>query len=231
MGRTFLLCLPVRLGAALITGLQTAWSAFAAVILTVITVQQKDSLTTRWRIAGGLTAGVYGVIALVSLFGFVGACIKKLSFVKTYARMLAVELALQVATVVFFLVTVLTESKAKFIAECNAERVQIEGTDCNKEGAALATTTGKIELVVLTAIPICLQLYAWAVVRRFQIDLQEEREDAVGVVFPSRTSGDDYGSSGYKYDPTPSGSRPSSEGMINADYAYSDVKRSDHLSV
>jgi hypothetical protein len=70
--------------------------------------------------------------------------------------MVAIQLSVQVAAVVFFLVTVMTESKAKFIADCNESRPK--GVNCEQEANELTETTGKIELVAITAIPLFLQL-------------------------------------------------------------------------
>jgi hypothetical protein len=154
--------------------------------------------------------------------------------------MVAIQLSVQVAAVVFFLVTVMTESKAKFIADCNESRPK--GVNCEQEANELTETTGKIELVAITAIPLFLQLCkyhfgnlcvigheirricadAYMVVRRFQVDLKEEMKDFGHIEFSTRGSVD-YAASTYKYDP-PLSSHPSVVMLPpEVSYAYPEV--------
>jgi hypothetical protein len=89
---------------------------------------------------------------------FIGCFTKNLSYIRAFAAFKTCELGLQIGAVVFFLVNVLTESQAKVVSECKERNNGVSDSDCENFGKDVASTHGKIALVVIETIPVLIQL-------------------------------------------------------------------------
>ncbi|KAF8586672.1 hypothetical protein K439DRAFT_924122 [Ramaria rubella] len=156
MSRHFCCCLPVRICVFLTSLLAFLSSALVAAVAFYALAKNKDpnnatQLTSQQEIGLGVIGGIYALIALISLFGFIGSVIRKRSFVSAYSVM---------TYIIFFV---------DRGPECQVE-VNGKTEDCKDiSGAAKAV------VITFLVIGLCIQGYIIAVIKRYVLQLNEEQ--------------------------------------------------------
>ncbi|KAJ6593584.1 hypothetical protein B0H19DRAFT_1246331 [Mycena capillaripes] len=196
MSAKYLCCLPLRLGVLLIAFFQFLASAAVSGLLVFFLVKldsqgrlviHKDDVdyiyqfSSRVRTIAIVLAAVYGLVALISLTGFIGAIRKKESYVGIFSHLQKVALALQlvllITCIVFFFV-----DKDKFRNIC------IGGsTDQNRIDACDAPGKHVWAFIVPTIIPILSQAYGVYIISAYVRKLHNEkflRQESFGFKGP-----------------------------------------------
>ncbi|KAJ6558441.1 hypothetical protein DFH09DRAFT_1365113 [Mycena vulgaris] len=193
MGAKYLCCLPLRLGVLIISFLQFVVSAFAAGLIAFFLVLQANHETvkgirfeteipTRTKIIAIVVAVIYGLVALVSLTGFIGAIRKKESFVGIFSNLLRFFLVVQVAAVVAYFVLYFVD-KDEFSKLCIGS-----STDQQVIDACNATSKHSLWVVIVSAIvPILFQAYGVYIVSCYVTKLHNQkflRQESFGFKGP-----------------------------------------------
>ncbi|KAJ7690710.1 hypothetical protein B0H17DRAFT_1064551 [Mycena rosella] len=186
MAAHYLCCLPLRLGVLVISFLQFIASAFAAGLVSyflVLDAQGKDSIDipTRTKIVAIVVAVLYGLVALVSLTGFIGAIRKKESQVGMFSNLLRFFLVVQVAVVTAYFVLYFLD-KDKFRKLCIGDSTDQKVIDvCNANDISLWA------LIVSAILPIICQAYGVYIVSSYVKKLHNEnflRQESFGFKGP-----------------------------------------------
>ncbi|KAJ7783968.1 hypothetical protein DFH07DRAFT_997420 [Mycena maculata] len=181
MGAHYLCCLPLRLGVLVISFLQLMASAFATAILVyalVLDAEDKDEATkipSRTRIVVIVITAIYGLVALISLTGFLGAIRKKASYVAMFSGLLKFFFVIQLAVVVAYFVLYFTE-KNQFRKLCIGD-----STAQNVINACSAP--GKLSLwmmIVSAVVPLLFQAYGVYIVQEYVQKLHNEESGFTG---------------------------------------------------
>ncbi|KAJ6593585.1 hypothetical protein B0H19DRAFT_1091056 [Mycena capillaripes] len=174
MGAKYLCCLPLRLGVLVISLLQFLSSAAVTGLLAYVLIldaQGKDNveIPSRTRIIAIVLASICGLVALISLTGFIGAIRKKESYVGIFSNLLRFFLVLQIATVVAYFVLY-------FIDKDEFKKICIGGsTDQNVIDACNSSSKLSIWVLVVSAVvPILFQAYGVYVVAAYARKLRSE---------------------------------------------------------
>ncbi|KAJ7497001.1 hypothetical protein FB451DRAFT_211383 [Mycena latifolia] len=219
MGAKYLCCLPLRLGVLVISFLQFVVSALAAGGLSyVLVLDSQDKLKnaadetvkikSQFKIAAIVLAVVYGLVALLSLAGFVGAIRKRESYVKVFSNLLKFFLGIQIAAVIacFALYFVNKDEFRKLCIGGSTDQHIID--TCN------ASSKRSVGILVTSAIiPILFQAYGVYVVSSYVTKLHNQtflRQESFGFKGPG-------------YVPVPEETHPLTH---QAAYPYSDNSHS-----
>ncbi|KAJ7874830.1 hypothetical protein B0H14DRAFT_93496 [Mycena olivaceomarginata] len=179
MGAKYLCCLPLRLGVLLISFLQFIVSLAVAGILAAALVlnargdlKDKDShpidITPRTRIIMIALSVVYGLVALISLTGFIGAIRKKESYVGVFLRLIQVFLFIQVAAAIAYVVLYFTD-KNEFKKLCIGDSTDQKVIDtCNS-----STNLNLWVVIVSSVVPILFSAYGVYIVAAYARKLRE----------------------------------------------------------
>ncbi|KAJ7852081.1 hypothetical protein B0H14DRAFT_3866173 [Mycena olivaceomarginata] len=110
MGAKYLCCLPLRLGVLVISFLQFITGLAVAGILVAATIVEANDknhevspeIPTRTRIIMIILAVLHGLVALISLTGFIGAIRKKESYIGVFLTLIQVFFAIQVVGIIAY---------------------------------------------------------------------------------------------------------------------------------
>ncbi|KAJ7364402.1 hypothetical protein DFH08DRAFT_949994 [Mycena albidolilacea] len=110
MGAKYLCCLPLRLGVLVISFLQFITGLAVAGILVAATIVEANDknhevspeIPTRTRIIMIILAVLHGLVALISLAGFIGAIRKKESYIGVFLTLIQVFFAIQVVGIIAY---------------------------------------------------------------------------------------------------------------------------------
>ncbi|KAJ7076872.1 hypothetical protein B0H15DRAFT_574726 [Mycena belliarum] len=176
MGAKYLCCLPLRLGVLLISFVQFLVSAAAAAGLTYLLVLDSQGkfdtqyVTNRVRIIAIVVAVVYGIFALISLTGFIGAIRKKESYVGAFSNLLRFFLGLTITVVIAYFILYFVD-KSQFRKLCIGS-----STDQNVINACNGSTKLSVWAMVISAIiPILFQAYGVYIVSAYVKKLHNEQ--------------------------------------------------------
>jgi len=112
---TFLCCIPVRVGVVFLSLLGTLGGAAMAVFAII---QMKHSPgTTGNKVALVIQIVIYILLAIVSVFGLIGAILRKRSFVRSYLWMVFLHLLLSIGLGIYAIVHNFQDA-SKYIDEC-----------------------------------------------------------------------------------------------------------------
>jgi len=180
--RTFCCCLPARLGVFLLSLLaMVGGSLVAAVGWIQISQLKKHPLGKSDVIALWIQTPLFTLLALLAVFGFLGAVARNRSMISGFANGLAIHLGFSVASGVFSLYTIFTRDSQGLVDACvnkagNTSDATLQS--CKKGVVILKAVTVAIYVVTWLV-----QLYAYFVVERYVEQLDEERmaENTVAV--------------------------------------------------
>ncbi|KAJ6495684.1 hypothetical protein C8R47DRAFT_1069549 [Mycena vitilis] len=174
MGAKYLCCLPLRFGVLVISLLGFLSSAAVTGLLAyvlILNAQDKESvdIPARTRSIAIVLAAIYGLVALISLTGFIGAIRKKESYVGVFSTLLRFFLFLQVAVVVAYIVLYFID-KNEFKKLCIGN-----STDQNVINACNSSGSLSVGVVIASAVvPILFQAYGVYIVTAYARKLRTE---------------------------------------------------------
>ncbi|CCO34389.1 hypothetical protein RSOLAG1IB_06031 [Rhizoctonia solani AG-1 IB] len=178
--RRFCCCLPVRLGTFVLSfGSIITSGAYAATIWYAVYMsknQKQVQLDKPQEVAFVVAGSIYSFLFILSMFGFIGAVIRKRSFVSAYAQALWYMLGFQLASGAFFIYTLYRQKKVH-IDQCVKELKENNppaDVDLVKL-CTIATRTWKIIYIVVFAVSLLLHGYAAYIVSRYVEQLSAEQ--------------------------------------------------------
>ncbi|KAH8826598.1 hypothetical protein DL96DRAFT_1608439 [Flagelloscypha sp. PMI_526] len=184
----FCCCLPLRLGAFLISigqflvSLATAGLLWASLYLAThpntasqLNIEGLD-YSMRYKISTGVYAGLNTLAVFSCLFGFFGILRAKLSWVKQFATTMSFLFGLNlgfgiVHTVLFFLES---ENLEKECVKNNANVAQSTSQDTLEDICGWSVKAYKIAFVVFTIISVLISAYGWFIVGSYAKKLQKD---------------------------------------------------------
>jgi len=180
--RTFCCCLPVRLGVFLLSLLAMVGGSLVAAIGWIQISQLKQHpLGKSDVIALWIQAPMFTILALLAVFGFLGAVIRNRSMVSGFANALAIHLGFSIASGAFSLYTIFARNSQESLDSClqNAADASDATTQACKNGLIIL----KAVTVTIYVFTWLLQLYAYFVVERYAAQLDDEfiAENTVAV--------------------------------------------------
>ncbi|KAK7057500.1 hypothetical protein R3P38DRAFT_2841320 [Favolaschia claudopus] len=189
MGAKYLFCLPLRLGVSLISITQFLTTGALSGVLTFLLIRDaqgrpiffKDDehdrkfvfhFSSKTRTVGIVLAVVWGLTAIISFLGFLGAILKKASYVLMYSALLRLSLALQVAVSTAYLVFFFTDKKdfKKLCAAGSSSSNAVD--DCDNLANNVDKNAWKV--VVSAVVPIVIQSYGVYIVLSYARKLRDQ---------------------------------------------------------
>jgi hypothetical protein len=192
MSKHFLCCIPVRFGVLIMSLSMLLLSVVSAgvsgFLLHVILNGSNDErfrdidVPKGYKITLGAAAAVNVLIALCSLFGFIGAIIRKRAFVKTYSAMLwffwGANLGISVTVIVALSLTSTRDKLSQLCdkipeetLEHNPDAIQ----DCKDWIARFRQAKTLIPFIILTVLSLLWHLYGCIIVSRYVKQLEQEQ--------------------------------------------------------
>ncbi|EJD07929.1 uncharacterized protein FOMMEDRAFT_164747 [Fomitiporia mediterranea MF3/22] len=172
--RKFCCCLPVRFGVFVMT-LTGALCGGAVAIALWIRIAKNGTFQTaptRDEIIAAVNAAAWTLLAIVSLFGLIGAIAKRARLVSLYATLLYINLALSIATGVFYLFILFkSDTKRRVVEKCvDGDRSSVKRDGCNT-----AYDVYRIVLIPIYCFVWFFLLYGCLIVSNYIGQLREER--------------------------------------------------------
>ncbi|KZV88002.1 hypothetical protein EXIGLDRAFT_723104 [Exidia glandulosa HHB12029] len=186
MYRTFCCCLPVRFGALVLALLEFALSGvIAALAFHEMTTTDVHGTERTTIIVIGC---VFSLMAVVSLFGFVGAVLRSRILVNMFATLLYILVVLSLVSGVFSVVSLFTGGGKSLFASCKKETDQIDlaktkaiagekTVDEALDDICHGIITGvRVAYIVILSITIIIQLYCAYIVKSYGSQLEDEED-------------------------------------------------------
>jgi len=179
--RKFCCCLPVRLGVFVLSLLAIVGGSFTAAAgwIQVSQLQQNNTLTQDETIALWIHSAMFTILALVSVFGFIGAIIKNRRMISSFAVALAIHLGFSVASGIFTLYSLFKQNSSDAIAQCLSA-----STDATADGCKSGLAILKGIMVAVYVVTWFIQLYFYFIVERYVDQLDDEEMAKNTVVIP-----------------------------------------------
>ncbi|TFK44438.1 hypothetical protein BDQ12DRAFT_661196 [Crucibulum laeve] len=160
MAAKFLCCLPLRFGVLLISFLQfLASGATAGLVWWLLWYTNEHSvseITQSMKISIIITGSVSTLGALIGLFGFLGAILRKSGLVLTFLFVLYLVLGLQIAGTIYFLIT-FYKTRGQSLEECVNVSISRSGISvCNALEEYKKISQGG--MIVSLIVPILVQI-------------------------------------------------------------------------
>jgi len=180
--RKFFCCLPVRLGVFVLSLLSMIGGSFTAAAGWIQVSQlQQNPLGRDETIALYVHSGMFTILALVSVFGFIGVIIKNRRMVSSFAVALAITLGLSVASGIFTLYSLFKQDPSSAIAQCLSA-----STDATADGCKSGINIMKGVMIAIYVLTWLIQLYFYFIVERY-VDQLDDEEMAKNTVVVPRT--------------------------------------------
>jgi len=176
--RTFLCCLPVRLGVFLLSLIAMAVGSFVAAVGWIrISRLDQYPLTSSDRIALWVHTVIFSILGFLAVFGFIGCLAKSRRMVAGFAIALAIHLGFSVASGILSIYLVFKQSSQEVIDACTNGSTDPSVLDSCKNGTGIMKGV-MIAIYILTWL---LQLYAYFIVEWYvdQLDDEEAEKNAV----------------------------------------------------
>jgi len=191
MGRAhFCCCLPVRLGALLISFGQVACSLAVAAGLWYVLLEKPEYFggSQPLKIAAIVMAVIQSINTLVSFFAFWGTVANKLSLLTPFIRIYTWELGVNVVFSVLYVVLIFTRSRESIAKSCTAGSTNQDVIDACESQANVNKTATVVSLVV----SLLFQAYFLWIVSQYADQLREKE---------SRSRAMDMNAPAFKYTP------------------------------
>jgi hypothetical protein len=173
--RTFCCCLPVRFGVFVITILGMLGGTLLAVVGWLQTIKLQGMLPKTNEVALYIHASLYTLLAILSLFGFVGAIIKNRTMISIFFMMFVGHLVFSIFSGSFALYNIFNVSAGDAIQKClntpNSEGQQATEEDCNRGYTLLKALAVTIFIVVWL-----LQIWGCVITNNYISQLDDEEE-------------------------------------------------------
>jgi len=180
--RTFLCCLPVRLGVFLLSLIAMAVGSFVAAVgwirISQLTVYP---LTTSDRIALWIHAVMFSILGFLAVLGFIGCLAKSRGMVAGFAVALAIHLGFSVASGILSIYLLFRQDPQDAIDNCVNGSTDPSVIDSCKNGTGFM----KGVIVAIYVVTWLLQLYAYFIVEWYVDQLDDEEMEKHAVVIPS----------------------------------------------
>jgi hypothetical protein len=141
-----------------------------------------------------ISAGLYTLGALISLFGFIGAIIRKRSLISIYATALAFHLGFHIVSGAYALYVLFKRKNTQEVADCVAKADTATHLDSNKvtkEVCEKAFAVARGISVAAFILVVLIELYACIIASNYASQLEEE-ETANPKYQPATTYGNQY---------------------------------------
>jgi hypothetical protein len=122
---------------------------------------------------------MFTILALVSVFGFIGAIIKNRRMISSFAVALAIHLGFSVASGIFTLYSLFKQNSSDAIAQCLSA-----STDATADGCKSGLAILKGIMVAVYVVTWFIQLYFYFIVERYVDQLDDEEMAKNTVVIP-----------------------------------------------
>ncbi|KAH8109493.1 hypothetical protein DFH11DRAFT_1731087 [Phellopilus nigrolimitatus] len=171
--RKFCCCLPVRFGVFVMTLVGTIGGGLVAGELWK-QINDNDTFekgTLSDKISAGVNAGIWTLLAVVSLFGFIGTVAKRRGLVALYSTLLFINLALSIASGSYYLYTLFHgNAKQNAINKCESGSTSDVKGDACKAGFDVL----RIVLIAVFCVVWIILLYGCVIVSNYVGQLHEE---------------------------------------------------------
>jgi len=137
--RTFCCCLPVRFGVFVMTVLGALSGTIIAAVGWIQAAKFKDQLANAAKIALYINSGVYTLLAVIAIFGFIGACIRNRTMVSTFFSILVAHLVFSIFSGAFTLHNIFTVDGSAIIQGCQNGDVSSTLSGLSKSTVSQAT--------------------------------------------------------------------------------------------
>jgi len=177
--RTFLCCLPVRLGVFLLSLLAMAVGSFVAAMGWIrISQLSQHPLTKSDRIALWIHSVMFSILGFLAVLGFIGCLAKSRRMVAGFAIALAIHLGFSVASGIFSIYLFFRQAPEEAIDACANGSTDPTVVDSCKNG--MGTIKGiMIAIYVMTWL---IQLYAYFIVEWYVDQLDDEEMEKHAVI-------------------------------------------------
>jgi len=173
--RTFCCCLPVRFGVFILTILGMAGGTLLAVVGWLQTIRMQGTLPKTNEIALYIHSSLYSLLALLSLFGFIGAIIRNRTMVSVFFMILVGHLVFSIFSGAFALYNIFNVTSSDAIQKCvstpNAEGQQLTEAECNR-----SYTIVKAVAVTIFVLVWLLEIWGCVITNNYISQLDEEDE-------------------------------------------------------
>ncbi|KAI9457608.1 hypothetical protein BJY52DRAFT_1098811, partial [Lactarius psammicola] len=169
--RKFCCCIPVRFGVFIMSVLGFAGgSIIAGVGWHAATHRDQAHLTKNQEISVVITSFSYTVLAIVSIFGLIGAITKRQSFVSLYSTVVWYHLGFSIATGAYFIYTLFHKVGNDNVNNCvNGDTSQSKQDECKR-----AFEVGRGVTIGLYIFFWLIELWGCVIVSEYSGQLQEE---------------------------------------------------------
>jgi len=140
---------------------------------------KQNPLDRSEEIALWIHSSMFTLLALLSVFGFIGAIIKNRGMISSFAVALAIHLGFSIASGIFTLYSQFKQNSADAVATCLSA-----STDATEDGCKSGIAIMKGIMVAIYVITWLIQLYAYFIVERYADQLDDEEVAKNLVVIP-----------------------------------------------
>jgi len=171
---TFCCCLPVRFGVFLLSLLALGGGGFVAAISWIkISHLKQHPLGKIEEISLWVQASIFSFLALLAIFGFLGAIIKNRGMVSGFGTAIAVHLGFSIAAGIFTIYTMFARDSQEALDKCITKAG--DDSDATVQSCKKALILIKAVVVAVFVLMWLIQLYGYFVVERYVDQLDEER--------------------------------------------------------
>jgi len=179
--RTFLCCLPVRLGVFIMSLIAMVGGSFVAAVGWIRVAQLgQHPLNKSEEIALWIQSVMFSLLGLLAVLGFVGCLVKSRGMVSSFAVILAIHLGFSVASGIFAIYMVFRQNPDEAISQCVNGSTDPQILESCKSGLNIM----KGVLIAVYIVAWLLQLYAYFIVEWYVDQLDDEDLAKSAVVMP-----------------------------------------------
>jgi len=177
--RTFLCCLPVRIGVFLLSLLSMAVGSFLAAIGWIrISRLSQHPLTKSDRIALWIHSVMFSILGFLAVLGFIGCLAKSRRMVAGFAIALAIHLGFSVASGIFSIYLLFRQTPEEAIDACANGSTDPAVVDSCKNGMGAI----KGIIIAIYVVTWLMQLYAYFIVEWYVDQLDDEEMEKHAVI-------------------------------------------------
>jgi len=171
---TFCCCLPVRFGVFVLSLLALAGGSLFAVIGWIqLSHLKQHPLGKTDQISLWIQTSLFSLLAVLAIFGFIGAMIRNRGMVSGFATGIAIHLGFSIAASCFAIYNMFARNSQATIDRCIQKAN--DDSDATVQSCKSGVILLKALVVVVYVLTWLIQLYAYFVVERYVDQLDEER--------------------------------------------------------